>query len=56
MVNAKVTSVSDSAVSLSDGQSLPFDYLVLAPGSTYPDPAIKALTGTLADRKAFLKV
>lgn len=56
VVIAHVTAVSLAAVSLDDGQSLPYDFLVLAPGSTYPDPAIKAFAGTLSTRQAAIQV
>lgn len=56
VIIAAVTGVSLAAVSLDDGQSLPYDYLVLAPGSTYPDPIIKAFAGTLSTRQAAIKV
>ena len=56
VVAARATAVTASAVQLDNGQEVPFDYLVLAPGSTYPERIIKAFSGSLAERKAFIKV
>ena len=56
MVTAKAVGVNETAVFLDNGEVLPYDYLVLAPGSSYPDATIKSLTGSLASRTAFLKV
>lgn len=55
-VPGRVTAVSESAVTLEDGSRLEFDFLILAPGSTYPEPAIKDFAGSLADRKAAIQV
>jgi len=52
----QVTSVSDGAVALDTGASVPYDYLVLAPGSSYPEPALKGFTGSLAERSAVMEV
>lgn len=52
LVPGRVTAVSESTVTLEDGSRLEFDFLILAPGSTYPEPAIKNFAGSLADRKA----
>ena len=52
----QVTSVSDGSVALDTGASVPYDYLVLAPGSSYPEPALKGFTGSLAERSAVMQV
>ena len=56
VVLVQVTSVSDGSVALDTGASLPYDYLVLAPGSTYPEPALKGFTGSFAERSATMQV
>jgi anthranilate/para-aminobenzoate synthase component II len=56
VVQARATAVTTSAVQLDDGQELSYDYLILAPGSSYPEPIIKGFSGSLADRKASIKV
>lgn len=49
--------ITDTAVLLESGaSSVPYEFLVLAPGSTYPEPAIKGFSGSLADRKATIQV
>ena len=42
----QVTNVTDKSVALDTGAAVPYDYLVLAPGSTYLEPAIKSFAGT----------
>ncbi len=39
------------AVEVDTGARVPYDYLVLASGSSYPCPEIKAARGSLAERK-----
>jgi NADH dehydrogenase FAD-containing subunit len=39
VVNQRVVEATPQAVNLEDGRQLPFDYLVLATGSSYPFPA-----------------
>ena len=56
MIKAQVTAVSDGSVALDSGAAVPYDYLVLAPGSTYPEPALKGLSGSLAERSAAMQV
>jgi NADPH-dependent 2,4-dienoyl-CoA reductase/sulfur reductase-like enzyme len=56
VLEARATAVTPAAVQLDDGQQVAYDYLILAPGSSYPEPAIKAFSGSLADRKAAIKV
>ena len=56
VVVGRATAVTAAAVQLDDGQQVAYDYLILAPGSSYPEPAIKAFAGGLADRKAAIKV
>ena len=51
-----MTNVTSSSVTLDTGGAVPYDYLVLAPGSTYLEPAIKGFAGTLAERKAAVQV
>ena len=48
--------MSDTSVALDTGASVPHDYLVLAPGSSYPEPALKGFTGSLAERSATMQV
>ncbi len=55
-IAAAATAVTPSSVTLSTGGNVPFDFLILAPGSSYPEPAIKGFSGTLADRKAAIQV
>jgi NADPH-dependent 2,4-dienoyl-CoA reductase/sulfur reductase-like enzyme len=56
VVEARAAAVTAAAVQLDDGRQVAYDYLILAPGSSYPEPAIKAFAGSLADRKAAIKV
>lgn len=56
LVPARATAVTASAVVLDKGQEVAYDYLILAPGSSYPEPAIKGFAGSLADRKAAIQV
>ncbi len=51
VVHAHATSVSEAEVQLDDGSSLPFDYLVLASGSTWDDPVNSGTDPLLTDRK-----
>ena len=51
VLHATASSVSDSNVVLSDGSSLPFDYLVLASGSTWTDPVCSGTEASLTDRR-----
>ena len=51
-----MASVTDNSVALDTGGAVPYDYLVLATGSSYPEPAIKSFAGTLAERKAAVQV
>ncbi|DBB05607.1 TPA: hypothetical protein ACH3X1_012380, partial [Trebouxia sp. C0004] len=50
-VHASATSVSETGVRLNNGSSLPFDYLVLASGSTWEDPVNSGTDTLLTDRK-----
>lgn len=54
IVTAHAHSFTDSAVVTDQGQTIPYDYLVLATGSSYPSP-IKESSGTLADRQQTYK-
>lgn len=49
LVIGEATAVSENAVTLKDGQSIPFDYLVIASGSI-PRPTV-----SLAEKIAFVK-
>ena len=51
VVHASATSVSETEVHLDNGSSLPFDYLVLASGSTWDDPVNSGTDPLLTDRK-----
>lgn len=51
VLHATAASVSDSEVHLSNGASVPFDYLVLASGSTWTDPVCSGTEATLTDRR-----
>ena len=51
VVHASATSVSETGVQLDNGSSLPFDYLVLASGSTWDDPVNSGTDPLLTDRK-----
>ncbi len=51
VVHASATSVSETEVQLDNGSSLPFDYLVLASGSTWDDPVNSGTDPLLTDRK-----
>lgn len=51
VVHASATSVSETEVRLDNGSSLPFDYLVLASGSTWDDPVNSGTDHLLTDRK-----
>ena len=58
VVNAAVASVSANAVLTAEGGSIPYDYLVLAPGCSYGDPSFVAPPsgeGTVAEREAGAK-
>ena len=55
-VAARVTAIAANSVTLDTGAAVEYDYLILAPGSSYPEPAIKAFSGSLADRQAAIKV
>lgn len=51
VLHATASSVSASEVVLSDGTSLPFDYLVLASGSTWTDPVCSGTEASLTERR-----
>lgn len=51
VLHATANSVSDSEVVLSDSTSLPFDYLVLASGSTWTDPVCSGTEASLTERR-----
>ncbi len=51
VVHASASSVSETEVQLDNGSSLPFDYLVLASGSTWDDPVNSGTDPLLTDRK-----
>lgn len=51
VLHATASSVSHSEVVLSDGTSLPFDYMVLASGSTWTDPVCSGTEASLTDRR-----
>lgn len=51
VLHATADSVSDSEVHLTNGASIPFDYLVLASGSTWTDPVCSGTEATLSDRR-----
>jgi len=51
VVHASAISVSETEVRLDNGSSLPFDYLVLASGSTWDDPVNSGTDPLLTDRK-----
>jgi len=52
LVNDSVKSVSERAVELAGGQSLQYDYLILASGSTYKGKEWEAPELDIAARKA----
>ena len=52
LVQDEVKSVSERAVELSGGQSLPYDYLILATGSIYKGKEWEAPELAVASRKA----
>lgn len=56
LVRGRVFAIGERSVTLETGAQLPFDYLVLAPGSTYADNAIKDVGGTAAERQALIEV
>lgn len=56
LVRGRVAEIGDRSIHLEMGVELPFDYLVLAPGSTYADNAIKDVGGTAAERQALIEV
>lgn len=56
LVRGRVFAIGECSVTLETGAQLPFDYLVLAPGSTYADNAIKDVGGTAAERQALIEV
>ena len=51
VLHATATSVSGSEIVLSDSTSLPFDYLVLASGSTWADPVCSGTEASLTERR-----
>lgn len=55
-VRGRVVALRERSVALETGAELPFDYLILAPGSTYADNNIKAVGGTAAERQALIEV
>ena len=55
-VRAKAVGVTDTAVQLSTGQSLPYDFLVFSFGTAYADNLIYSQSGTAADRRQQFKV
>jgi NADH dehydrogenase FAD-containing subunit len=55
-VRGRVAIIGERSVELETGAVLPFDYLILAPGSTYADNAIKDVGGTAAERQALIEV
>ena len=55
VVVARAAAVTASAVQLEDGRQIDYNYLILAPGSSYSSSAIKAFSGSLAERKAAIQ-
>lgn len=55
-VRGRVATIRERSVELETGAVFPFDYLILAPGSTYADNAIKDVGGTAAERQALIQV
>lgn len=53
VIHGSAASVTESEVRLDNGASLPFDYLVLASGSTWDDPVCSGTDAKLSDRKQF---
>ena len=51
VVHASAASISESEVQMDNGSSVPFDYLVLASGSTWADPVCSGTDAALSDRK-----
>jgi hypothetical protein len=51
-----VATIGERSVELETGAVFPFDCLILAPGSTYADNAIKDVGGTAAERQALIEV
>ena len=55
-MRGRVATIRERSVVLETGAEFPFDYLILAPGSTYADNAIKDVGGTAAERQALIQV
>ena len=55
-IRAKAVGVTDSAVQLSSGQTLSYDYLVFCFGTAYADNLIYTQTGSASDRRQQFKV
>ena len=51
VLHNSVTHVAEHEVQLSDGSSVPFDFLVLATGSTWTDPVCSGTEEFLNDRR-----
>lgn len=55
-MRGRVATIRERSVELESRAVFPFDYLILAPGSTYADNAIKDVGGTAAERQALIQV
>lgn len=56
VLHATASSVWEHEVRLADGTHLPFDYLVLASGSTWTDPVCSGTEATLTERRVAQQV
>lgn len=55
-VRGRVAAVGERSITLETSAEFQFDYLILAPGSTYADNAIKHIGGTVSERQALIEV
>lgn len=55
LVRGRVAAVGERSITLETSAEFQFDYLILAPGSTYADNAIKQFGGTVAERQALIE-
>ena len=51
VLHASVTHVTDHEVQLNNGSTIPFEYLVLASGSTWTDPVCSGTEVYMNERK-----
>ena len=55
-IQAAATEVAASQVTLSNGQHLPYDYLILAFGTSYVDKLIYSSSGSVESRRSAFQV